>query len=224
MKKRKRKDDASAEEMFSEPPTPVVRLTPEDIQQKEFGVARMGGYRHHEVDEFLDELTRAMGELIEENERLRRADPAPSPLPVGDAPRAGSAAPGAGVQPFLERERDFLRALGELVQEHMEQVRAMARAVPTQGDPAAGAAPAAPEPAEGAAPAAPEPSDRHERRAEAASPAPQPAVDAPAPEPPADAPAQARPTEPINVMEAEPAVAGRNEEGGLRELFWGEDD
>src|SRR5947208_83278 len=35
------------------------RVAPEDIQAKEFRMARLGGYKERDVDEFLDELTEA---------------------------------------------------------------------------------------------------------------------------------------------------------------------
>jgi DivIVA domain-containing protein len=48
------------------------RLTPMDVQQKEFGVTRVGGgYRMRDVDGFLDELTNSMTALVEENRRLK---------------------------------------------------------------------------------------------------------------------------------------------------------
>lgn len=60
-------------------------LTPADIQNKEFRVARMGGYRMRDVDEFLDELTDALGGLIAENEKLRQAKGAGTPSQTGQA-------------------------------------------------------------------------------------------------------------------------------------------
>jgi DivIVA domain-containing protein len=49
-----------------------ARLTPMDVQQKEFGVTRVGGgYRMRDVDEFLDQLTNSMTALVEENRRLK---------------------------------------------------------------------------------------------------------------------------------------------------------
>jgi DivIVA domain-containing protein len=51
---------------------PAQTLTPLQIQQKEFGVARFGGYRMRDVDEFLDQVTDALSSVIAENERLRR--------------------------------------------------------------------------------------------------------------------------------------------------------
>jgi DivIVA domain-containing protein len=53
---------------FGSPPS---RLGPMDIQQKEFRVSRLGGYKMRDVDEFLDELTTSMTALVAENDRLR---------------------------------------------------------------------------------------------------------------------------------------------------------
>ncbi len=110
---------------------PQGRITPLDVQQKEFQVARFGaGYRMREVDEFLDQVTDAMSALVAENERLlrgsgdREATPSrPSVGPTtGDADRAA-------VEAFLRREKGFLQDLGGLVQEHAEELRSMVRAV-----------------------------------------------------------------------------------------------
>jgi len=46
------------------------RITPEDVQQVEFRLA-FRGYNERDVDEFLDEVTEAMGALLEDNRRLR---------------------------------------------------------------------------------------------------------------------------------------------------------
>ena len=106
-------------------------ITPMEVQQKEFQVARFGaGYRMREVDEFLDQVTDAMTALVAENERLARGssgrEPAPSrpsvPTTTGDADRAA-------VEAFLRREKGFLQDLGGLVQEHAEELRSMVRAV-----------------------------------------------------------------------------------------------
>lgn len=61
--------------------TPRI-VSPMEIQQKEFGVSRFGGYRMREVDEFLDELTETVQALLAEQDRLRRQAGA-SPV-VGD--------------------------------------------------------------------------------------------------------------------------------------------
>ncbi len=66
---RKKKDPS--EESFGEPVT-SAQLSPMKIQQKEFGVTRVGGgYRMRDVDEFLDDITTSMTTLVEENRRLR---------------------------------------------------------------------------------------------------------------------------------------------------------
>ena len=71
----------SGETAAGTPPT-SGRITPLDIQQKEFRVSRFGGYRMRDVDEFLDQLTEVVTELVDENARLRRQ--------AGAAPLVGS--------------------------------------------------------------------------------------------------------------------------------------
>jgi DivIVA domain-containing protein len=63
-------------------PTAGAKITPLDIQQKEFRVSRFGGYRMRDVDEFLDKLTEVVSGLVDENARLRRQ--------AGAAPVVGS--------------------------------------------------------------------------------------------------------------------------------------
>jgi DivIVA domain-containing protein len=66
-----RKRNEQPEDTFAEAAAPS-RLTPMDVQQKEFGVTRVGGgYRMRDVDQFLDELTNSMTALVEENRRLK---------------------------------------------------------------------------------------------------------------------------------------------------------
>jgi DivIVA domain-containing protein len=62
--------------------TAGAKITPLDIQQKEFRVSRFGGYRMRDVDEFLDKLTEVVSGLVDENARLRRQ--------AGAAPVVGS--------------------------------------------------------------------------------------------------------------------------------------
>ncbi|HWO70566.1 MAG TPA: DivIVA domain-containing protein, partial [Actinomycetota bacterium] len=83
-------------------PPGVPRITPQDIQDKEFRLS-FRGYNEREVDEFLDELTEAMAELIEENRRLR------------ERAEAGAAGPGgAEADEVLRRAREEAdRILGE---------------------------------------------------------------------------------------------------------------
>lgn len=78
MTKKDRKEEAHD---FSGLPAPKA-VAPADIQAKEFGVSRFGGYKMRDVDEFLDELTASMTKLTEENERLRAGVVVP-PAPIG---------------------------------------------------------------------------------------------------------------------------------------------
>jgi DivIVA domain-containing protein len=137
-------------------PAPTM-LTPLDVQQKEFRVSRMGGYKMRDVDEFLDQITDTLTSLTGEVERLRAGSVAPvvgSPdlddvgrqadeiiararaeaaRITAEARAAGSAAPAAGgqdrqaVTAFIDRERAFLQSLAGLVQEHAETVKGMAK-------------------------------------------------------------------------------------------------
>ncbi len=56
------------------------RLTPLDIQQKEFRYARFGGYKMRDVDEFLDRVTESMSALVTESERLRSGGATDAPV------------------------------------------------------------------------------------------------------------------------------------------------
>jgi DivIVA domain-containing protein len=112
------------------------RVTPQDVQQKEFRVTRVGaGYRMREVDEFLDQITDTLSALIAENERLRVAGgspPAPS-ASQGPPVAAPSRADRGAVDAFLQQEKGFLQDLGGLVQAHAEELRSMIRAVRAEG-------------------------------------------------------------------------------------------
>ena len=113
---------------FAEPPT-VARLSPMDVQQKEFGVTRVGGgYKMRDVDEFLDQLTNSMTVLVEENRRLKE--------------QAGSGAMiGAPDLDEVARQADEIisRARAEAAQIifDAQAERPAERAVPTSGDRAA---------------------------------------------------------------------------------------
>lgn len=52
------------------PPLEPKRITPVDIQQKEFRLA-MRGYNERDVDQFLDEVTEEVARLYADNKRLR---------------------------------------------------------------------------------------------------------------------------------------------------------
>ncbi|HET9310479.1 MAG TPA: DivIVA domain-containing protein [Actinomycetota bacterium] len=56
---------------------PSSRLTPMDIQQKEFRVSRFGGYKMRDVDEFLDQITDTFSAMSADIERLRAGGAAP---------------------------------------------------------------------------------------------------------------------------------------------------
>ena len=48
------------------------RVTPFDVQAREFGTARfLGGYQMREIDEYLDDVTDMLARLDAENEALR---------------------------------------------------------------------------------------------------------------------------------------------------------
>ena len=84
------------------------RVTPQDVQQKEFRVTRVGaGYRMREVDEFLDQITDTLSALIAENDRLRMAGGA---APV---PSASQSAPAATLVPDRSGRRGCVPPAGE---------------------------------------------------------------------------------------------------------------
>jgi DivIVA domain-containing protein len=137
-------------------PAASARLTPIDIQQKEFRVSRFGGYKMRDVDEFLDQITDSFGALTAEVDRLRagggggapdlddvarqadeiiaraRADAARITAEArasGAAAAVGASGPQdrSAVNAFISREREFLQSLAGLVQEHAETVKGMAK-------------------------------------------------------------------------------------------------
>ena len=186
---------------------PAARITPDDVQRKEFGTARVRvGYLMHEVDEFLDEITDTLSSLLTENERLRaQLGASPAPRAATSSPPAVRPAVGAdraAGEAFLQQEKAFLQSLGALVQGHAEELKGMVRSVrETTGAAASpGAAPAAPEAATGpAATVVTTPADRESQ-----------------PEPPAEAEADI--TSVPSVEEApEPlgAIAPESSEGAI---------
>jgi len=141
-----KKKDTTSEGTSEWSSTPTGRITPADVQQKEFRVARFGaGYRVREVDEFLDLVTDALSALTEENERLLQGvgGSAPTSSPPSIRPTIDDS-DSAAVDAFLRREKGFLQDLGGLVQAHAEELRTMIRAVRRDTAPPAAEAPAAP--------------------------------------------------------------------------------
>ena len=228
------------------------RVTPQDVQQKEFRVTRVGaGYRMREVDEFLDQITDTLSALIAENDRLRvtgGAPPAPS-APQGHPLATTSRADRGAVDAFLQQEKGFLQELGGLVQAHAEELRSMIRAARAEGAPSAAAA-AVVEEAEPVASAEPATEQATEQTSavHTAEPASEPAASTDHPLPGSDQiegpeePAgrhegetdegdtgtitRVVTEEPIRLEEPQPARSTRSEEkdgDSLRELFWGEE-
>jgi DivIVA domain-containing protein len=161
---RKKKRDTQ-EAGFTTPAT-RPRLTPIDVQQKEFRLA-FRGYNERDVDEFLDLVTEELAASTEENRRLQdradsnvelggadvtwasreaegileraRADAASTVAEAEERAAAILAAAGAGpadprgvIAPYLNREREFLQSLGQLVQQHADSVRRMVRSAKEQ--------------------------------------------------------------------------------------------
>ncbi len=257
-----KKKDTTSDDGSGWASAPGGRITPQEVQQKEFSVARFGaGYRMREVDEFLDHVTDAMSALVAENERLLQgsADGSPAPSRPTTRPPADNAGR-AAVDAFLRREKGFLQDLGGLVQSHAEELRSMVRDVRRD---VAGPVAAAPPVEESRVEAAPTSLTEPEVSPDA-SPGPSPDLTTDADEPPeeidsdsgavgateqmtresdvledeteSDDPeasgGQSTATtgviaeEPIRLDEPQPARSGRSdeeEEGSLRELFWGEE-
>jgi DivIVA domain-containing protein len=216
------------------------RITPEDIQSKEFRIARFRGYKERDVDEFLDQLTLAWGSVLEENRRLRGAPGAPMGAPtdvsephdaarradeivqrareeaeriVGEAQaRAEAIGATAGV---AEGDR---QAVSAFLMKEREFLQSLASLVQGHAEGVKGMAREVFTPR--TAPVAP----THEAAATASEESPPPAPVEPGPP---SGPA----AEPIRVDEPEPAaVSGREGESrtetgdrSLRDLFWGEE-
>jgi cell division initiation protein len=143
------KDDAAG---GTSPGADAPRLTPRDVQQKEFRVS-FRGYNEREVDEFLDKVTEELQRYEREVMRIRSeriaVDPSSFDLDaeaqriLNDAreradsivreaearasgiPTASAAEARAVVAPYLNREREFLEQLGTLVQGHARSIKTM---------------------------------------------------------------------------------------------------
>lgn len=145
------------------------RLTPVDVQSVQFRLA-VRGYNEDDVDAFLDRVTEELTARIEEREHLvgggagtlvggdlgaARAEAdaivARARAEANEILRsamAQAAALGGGngadarasLAPFLNREREFLGRIGEVVQTHAEEIRAMVMALRASGAPGANGA------------------------------------------------------------------------------------
>ena len=150
------------------------RLTPADVQRKEFRVS-FRGYNERDVDEFLDQVTAELQRYEAEVMRLRseRAsfDPASLDLDAeqrrilreaqaradavvreAEARAAGIPAAPSGdtravVAPYLNREREFLQSLGALVQDHAQTIKTMVEEARRRTESAPDARPAGQPPA-----------------------------------------------------------------------------
>jgi len=237
----------------------ATRIQPMDVQQVEFRLA-FRGYNERDVDAFLDRVTEDLAAYIEENGRLRAA-PGSASIAVADmdarsqaeeilarardeaaaivrdaeirAATAGAPAgvPRAAIAPFLSKEREFLQALGGLVQGHAEDVKEMVLSLRSRSDAAlalsGASAPATQEDAvvaEGSGEDAP--AAAAEEETAAAGPRPLEEVSAPIRVPdPEEAPAKAE-TVTEEVPARTQATTGPDQgpsERSLRDLFWGED-
>ena len=151
----KKKDGDEAQEQA--PPMPAAattpepkRLTPVDVQQKEFRLA-VRGYNEREVDEFLDEVTEEMARLHAENTRLRaevetRGGSVPEPSAAAATPVPSTP---AALHAFVAREQEFLKQLAGLIQEHARGVKEARRRASGDDGPVIDLANAAPEEANG---------------------------------------------------------------------------
>ena len=248
-----RKKDAAIENGSEWSQPAGGRVSPLDVQQKEFHVTRVGvGYRMREVDEFLDQVTDTLSALIAENEQLRASSGGASATGAPDArARETTANPAdrAAVDAFLQREKGFLQDLGGLVQAHAEELRSMIRATRDAPPPVA-VTREEPAPAQESVPEQ-EPVVEQEPVAEPvaeAEPVTEEAVtegEEPAPTVRVEEAPSSHPTssdededdepaattgviaeEPIRLEDPEPARSRRSEEkegDSLRELFWGEE-
>src|SRR5688500_11618408 len=192
-----RKKDEVTESGSEWGPPAGGRVSPLDVQQKEFRVTRVGvGYRMREVDEFLDRVTDTLSALIAENDQLRASSGGAPATAAPDARRGDSAEPAdrRAVDAFLQQEKGFLQDLGGLVQAHAEELRAMIRAARDASPPVARAR-EEPEPE-------PEPVVEPEPVAESVAEA-DPMTEGEEPAPTAERVDEAPPSEPISSDEDE---------------------
>ena len=243
-----RKKTERSEDTFADQGA-VPRLSPMDVQQKEFGVTRVGGgYRMRDVDEFLDQLTTSMTALVEENRHLKEQAGSGAMIGAPDLDKvsrqadeiirrardeaaqivrdaqtaaavAGAAAQGAGA---TDADRAQISAFLLREREFLQNVAGL---VQGHAEAVKGMVKDARVRSAGPAPTA-------------SAPVPAPAAE-PREEPQPPVPTRGAPSEPgtdemqepVRVDEPEPATVRRSEtedapeegDSSLRELFWGED-
>ena len=150
----KQKDGDGAQEQTPPMPTAATtpepkRLTPVDVQQKEFRLA-VRGYNEREVDKFLDEVTEEMARLYAENTRLRaEVETRGGSVPEPSAAAAAAPSTPAALHAFVAREQEFLKQLAGLIQEHARAVKEARRRARGEDGPVIDLANAAPEEANG---------------------------------------------------------------------------
>jgi DivIVA domain-containing protein len=123
MRRKKQQDRENQAIGFGSAPAQAARLTPAEIQQKEFRLA-FRGYNEKDVDEFLDRVTEQLAAYVEENERLRQGAGS-----VG-VPAAGGSSEAEGI---LARAREQAAAI---VRE--AEAKAKAAALGSLGGPRSG--------------------------------------------------------------------------------------
>jgi len=74
-----------------------MTLSLDDVRNKRFRMARKSGYEVLEVDEFVDEVEETFGQLISENQNLKKQVEALKSAPQQSAPSSGPATPVAPV-------------------------------------------------------------------------------------------------------------------------------
>jgi len=98
MRRKKKKKKENQEAAFTSGLGPRPRLTPIDVQQKEFRLA-FRGYNERDVDEFLDLVTEELAAYVEENRRLQDQDG-----------MAGFTSPSGGIETHVSREAEEILA------------------------------------------------------------------------------------------------------------------
>ncbi len=118
---RKREQDMAEGQGFSSPAPSAgsTMLSPVDIQEKEFRVQRMGGYKMRDVDEFLDHVTEALSAALAENQRLRQGGAGAATPVVGTADLADV---NRQADEIIQRARD---EAGRITAEAREQAAAL---------------------------------------------------------------------------------------------------